>query len=325
MSASIPPHCRSGANSGSGTHGVPGCWPCFLALHSAGRSSRADAPIRQPSQTRPFGTLRVWHRGSCSAALIAGAAGSAIINRLQSEYVFTWPLAVWAGFQLAVTFSWSTRHSRFWSWSRGASVCRRSAVPRPLRPLFPPLPLAGTCDRMGFSDGTRSRRTSGIRRGVAQLAPRWELRDQSGCLPRVVLALLLGKRVARFLVAGPRRSDAVRPVRKRTQQLRLKRPCFRRCHSRLRAKAGLPRAQVVARTEHAITHLPHPQLLHHRPHRPRQEHAGRPAARIHRHRQPSARCRTSCSTTWTWSGSAASRSRPAPSRCTTSTTARSTS
>lgn len=74
--------------------------------------AESSTPFQQPARRAPWLLL---------AAFIAGAAGSAIINRLQSEYVFTWPLAVWASFQLAVTFSWSTRHSRFWSWSRGSS------------------------------------------------------------------------------------------------------------------------------------------------------------------------------------------------------------
>jgi outer membrane protein assembly factor BamB len=55
------------------------------------------------------------------AVFIAGAVGSAALHRLQAEYVFTWPLAVWAVFQLAVNCSWATRHSRFWSWQRGVS------------------------------------------------------------------------------------------------------------------------------------------------------------------------------------------------------------
>jgi hypothetical protein len=53
-----------------------------------------------------------------TTVLIAGAAGSAVWNRWQADYVFSWPLALWAGFQIFVGFSWSTRGSRMWSWNR---------------------------------------------------------------------------------------------------------------------------------------------------------------------------------------------------------------
>jgi outer membrane protein assembly factor BamB len=52
------------------------------------------------------------------AVFVAGSVGSAVLHRVQSEYVFTWPLALWAAFQIFVNFSWSTRGSRLWSWSR---------------------------------------------------------------------------------------------------------------------------------------------------------------------------------------------------------------
>ena len=55
------------------------------------------------------------------AVLLAGAAGSAVLHRLQDDYVFTWPLALWAGFQLAVSFSWSSRGTPLVSWPRARS------------------------------------------------------------------------------------------------------------------------------------------------------------------------------------------------------------
>ena len=64
---------------------------------------------------------------------------------------------------------------------------------------------------------------------------------------------------------------------------------------------------------------PHPQLLDHRPHRPREVDAGRSHPRADPHRRPARRCAPSCSTRWTSSASAGSRSRPRP--CASSTTA----
>ena len=59
----------------------------------------------------------------------------------------------------------------------------------------------------------------------------------------------------------------------------------------------------------------HPQLLHHRPHRPRQVDAGRPDAAAHRGGRRRGRCARSTSTGWTSSASAASRSRRRTSGC----------
>ena len=55
--------------------------------------------------------------------------------------------------------------------------------------------------------------------------------------------------------------------------------------------------------------LPHPQLLDHRPHRPRQVDAGRPHPADHRRRCPNGRCATRCSTRWSSSASGGSPSR----------------
>lgn len=55
------------------------------------------------------------------AILLAGATGSALLHRFQDTYVFTWPLALWAAFQLAVSFSWNARQAPFWSLPRARS------------------------------------------------------------------------------------------------------------------------------------------------------------------------------------------------------------
>ena len=67
----------------------------------------------------------------------------------------------------------------------------------------------------------------------------------------------------------------------------------------------------------ARSHRPrdHPQLLHHRPHRPRQVDARRPDAPAHRRGRRARRPGRSTSTGWTSSASAASRSRARPSGC----------
>ena len=59
----------------------------------------------------------------------------------------------------------------------------------------------------------------------------------------------------------------------------------------------------------------HPQLLHHRPHRPRQVDAGRPDAADHRRGRATGTCAPSTSTAWTSSASAASPSRARPCGC----------
>ena len=58
-----------------------------------------------------------------------------------------------------------------------------------------------------------------------------------------------------------------------------------------------------------LAHGPDPQLLDHRPHRPRQVDARRPHPRAHRARSTRARTCRRCSTRWTSSASAGSRSR----------------
>ena len=72
-----------------------------------------------------------------------------------------------------------------------------------------------------------------------------------------------------------------------------------------------------AKCSGAAPHRPggHPQLLHHRPHRPRQVDAGRPDAAGRPASSTTARCARSTWTGWTSSASAASPSRARPSGC----------
>jgi hypothetical protein len=51
-------------------------------------------------------------------ALVAGLAGSVLIGHSGGDYVFTWPLAVWALFALAVNQSWLARGTALRSWPR---------------------------------------------------------------------------------------------------------------------------------------------------------------------------------------------------------------
>jgi outer membrane protein assembly factor BamB len=76
---------------------------------------------------RLFLTIDAGHESSkslivfWSAVFIAGAGGSFAVNRLQDDYVFTWPLALWAGLHIALAFTWSARVTRFWSRERATS------------------------------------------------------------------------------------------------------------------------------------------------------------------------------------------------------------
>jgi len=53
--------------------------------------------------------------------LAAGLVGSPLLNRVQSAYVFTWPLALWATFQLTLLCSFAGSKAPFWSRARGLS------------------------------------------------------------------------------------------------------------------------------------------------------------------------------------------------------------
>ena len=89
-----------------------------------------------------------------------------------------------------------------------------------------------------------------------------------------------------------------------------------RCPARPLRTALCARCAVVASKIEALCTPhgpePHPQLRHHRAHRPRKVHALRPLAGAHRQRSPRARCRPRSSMPWTSSASAASPSRPTP-------------
>ena len=154
-------------------------------------------------------------------------------------------------------------------------------------------------------------------------------------------ALLGGGRLRRLVRARPRCSAARCSRRCVSVGLALgaRRGGLRRSCSCARAAGGAPdRSDLFARRLPARRRLvtctcrdhgrpgPHPQLLDHRPHRPREVDAGRPHPRDDPHRRPARRCARSCSTRWTSSASAGSRSRRR--RCASSTrraTARPTS
>ena len=53
--------------------------------------------------------------------ILAGAAGSWLVHRWQTEYLFSWPLALWGGYQLAILFSWRGGQAKFRSRERLAS------------------------------------------------------------------------------------------------------------------------------------------------------------------------------------------------------------
>ena len=82
------------------------------------------------------------------------------------------------------------------------------------------------------------------------------------------------------------------------------------------ASRSIPLARPTRSRGFAHPAEPAPQLLHHRPHRPREKHPGRPPPGGHRHALPVPRdAGTGLWTRWTWSASAASRSRATRSAC----------
>lgn len=64
--------------------------------------------------------LSVTHaeQGMLILAILAGAVGSRLLHAWPTEYVFTWPLALWGAFQLTLTFSRSVPRERFISRER---------------------------------------------------------------------------------------------------------------------------------------------------------------------------------------------------------------
>ena len=53
--------------------------------------------------------------------LAAGLLGSPLLHRLQAAYIFTWPLALWAAFELTLLCSFAGSNSPFWSRARALS------------------------------------------------------------------------------------------------------------------------------------------------------------------------------------------------------------
>jgi hypothetical protein len=52
---------------------------------------------------------------------VAGVSGSPLLHHLQSTYIFTWPLALWAAFELTLIVSFVGSKEPFWSRARGLS------------------------------------------------------------------------------------------------------------------------------------------------------------------------------------------------------------
>ena len=101
---------------------------CFAALAFgialAGAGCLTDRALDGPqSSDLPFARRpSVWIAAAFWLWVLAfGAVGGAVINRCQDDYVFTWPLALWAAFQLAISRSWAVRHSPLRSWPRASS------------------------------------------------------------------------------------------------------------------------------------------------------------------------------------------------------------
>lgn len=109
-----------------------------------------------------------WRSGFWLSVLLSGALGSALLNpRLKEErYVFTWPLALWAIFQLTLMMiSWcerqaDKRRARWWSRSAGLililtsvlyfHLCRRLGLSIEwsyLIGFLPAFPVAALCAR----------------------------------------------------------------------------------------------------------------------------------------------------------------------------------
>lgn len=53
--------------------------------------------------------------------LAAGLTGSPLLHRLQAAYIFTWPLALWAAFEITLLCSFAGSNSPFWSRARALS------------------------------------------------------------------------------------------------------------------------------------------------------------------------------------------------------------
>ena len=151
-------------------------------------------------------------------------------------------------------------------------------------------------------------------RDVRRRAPRRRgRRRRRGCGVRHLVG---ARRVARPLA---RRADRLAGLRARRRRSRVPRRVPGARASRARGVATVAAAARRAlRPALSDPHAagPHPQLLDHRAHRPREVDAGRSHPRAHETRRRSARCASRCSTRWTSSASAGSRSRRRPSAST---------
>jgi outer membrane protein assembly factor BamB len=55
------------------------------------------------------------------SVFLAGAVGSYVFHQWRTEYLFSWPLALWACYQVALTCSWRGSRAKFRSWERFSS------------------------------------------------------------------------------------------------------------------------------------------------------------------------------------------------------------
>ena len=89
---------------------------CVIVSLAAERPTSAAALPAGGQSRLHFARVLFW-----LIAFASGAAGSAAIHRGGEYYVFTWPLALWVMFALAVHQGWSARTWPFWSWPRARS------------------------------------------------------------------------------------------------------------------------------------------------------------------------------------------------------------
>lgn len=76
------------------------------------RLSNTDQPTPQPVSPQVVFLLSLF---------LAGAVGSYVFHQWREEYLFSWPLALWACYQVALTCSWRGSRAKFRSWERFSS------------------------------------------------------------------------------------------------------------------------------------------------------------------------------------------------------------
>lgn len=79
------------------------------------KSAASEASPFTPPRNRPADIV-FW-----LVVFVAGVAGSPLLHRLQATYIFTWPLALWAAFQLTLIVSFAGSKVPLWSRARGLS------------------------------------------------------------------------------------------------------------------------------------------------------------------------------------------------------------